>query len=593
MNHMNNLSKKIIPLLLLLVCTGLLGMLLRTTQEATLFYREQQQVFLFDTDYVLNILLTIGGFATVCAQFIIQFFKIPGVGVWITALIGGLSAGLFWLGLRKIQPSPYLLPLAFLPIAFQCLYLMSHSYHYEGLIALLFWASALCIYSYSAQKLPETFRSGLGCLLAVGLFYGAGSIALLFTLSILCLDIARKDKHWFVSLIPLLLVLIIGSLTVLAGKKPDYDHVFWQKDYVEYFVELTPFYSLSWQTALLVIPLFFLSRYLNETKAFVKALLSIALLTIASVYFVRTAASRQEKDFYTLLRMFHYIDTEQWDAITSYKELNLQNYLHLNCLNLALSHQGRLRTDLFKYPQNGIQSLLSKYQAHIEESILFSHIYYHTGITSLAYDLAFGSSVGITYGNPTMTKILIKSHLIYGYYAAAEKFISLLEKTWAYREWAASQRKFLYNDEAVENDPELGSRRRSLTDNKDLFANILSLYDNLTLILEANPRNEAALDYAISTLLLSKNMPAIKAFVEKYYGTETLPALPELLQQAVISYAEHDPEYCRQHGVTDKLLSEFSLFKQRILGLRRARKDIASGIADYRHTFWYYLILTK
>ena len=116
------------------------------------------------------------------------------------------------------------------------------------------------------------------------------------------------------------------------------------------------------------------------------------------------------------MQMFHYIDTEQWDAIISSADLNYNNYLHLNCLNLALSHKGVMQTDLFKYPQSGIQSLVSKYQAHIEESFLFSQIYYHVGITSLAYNFAFGTSVGITYGSPVMTKLLIKSHLIYGQY---------------------------------------------------------------------------------------------------------------------------------------------------------------------------------
>ena len=87
-----------------------------------------------------------------------------------------------------------------------------------------------------------------------------------------------------------------------------------------------------------------------------------------------------------------------------------------------------MQTDLFKYPQSGIQSLVSKYQAHIEESFLFSQIYYHVGITSLAYNFAFGTSVGITYGSPVMTKLLIKSHLIYGQYPAAREVYILIGK---------------------------------------------------------------------------------------------------------------------------------------------------------------------
>ena len=590
---MNNSSKKIIPILLLLLCTCLLGLHLQATQEATFFYREQQQIFLFDSEYVLNILKTIGGLATICSQFIIQFFKVPLIGSLVTALIGGVSGWLFWLTLRKIHPALYLLPLAFLPILFQYLYLIKDSYHYEGLIAMLFWSLALSLYSYGTRKFNWTYRTLIGCLLAIGLFYTMGSVAVLFVLSILLFDILQKSERWYASFIPLLLLLIVGSLCVLGGSKPDYDYVFWMKDYVEYFIELEPFYGFSWQIALLVMLLFFLSRYLDHIKTYLKALVAVALLALSGIYYTQTALQQRNKDFYALMQMFHYIDTEQWDVIISSADLNYNNYLHLNCLNLALSHKGVIQTDLFKYPQSGIQSLVSKYQAHIEESFLFSQIYYHVGITSLAYNFAFGTSVGITHGSPVMTKLLIKSHLIYGQYPAAEKFISLLEKTWAYHEWASSQRKFLYNDLAVENDPELGTKRKSLSSDKDLFANIIGLFDNLMIILEENPQNKAALDYTIGILLLSKDLPAIKMFVERFSGTEVLPTLPEPLQQAVISYAEHDPDYCRKYGVTDKVLSEFSLFKQRVLGLRHARQDITAGIADYRPTFWYYLILSK
>lgn len=590
---MNNIYRKTFAPLLFVLFTGVLWLHLQTIQEPLFFYREQQQVFLFDSVYIFTLLKPIGGLATLISQFLIQFFKVPYIGSLTTALIGGISSWLFWLTLRKIHPAFYLLPLAFLPVLFQYLYLIENSYHYEGLIAMLFWSLALSVYTYNAQKTDWTYRTLTGCLLAIGLFYTMGSIAILFVFSILLFDLLKKSERWYASFIPLLLLLIIGALCVAGGSKPSYDHVFWMKDYVEYFVELGPFHGISWQIALLIPILFFLSRYLDNIRNYLKALLTIGLVILLGIYYTQTANKHRNKDFYTLMQMFHYIDTGQWDAIISANDLNYNNYLHLNCLNLALSHKGVMQTDLFKYPQHGIQSLLSKYQAHIEESFLFSQIYDHIGVTSLAYNLAFGASVGFTYGSPNMTKLLVKSHLIYGYYPAAEKFISLLEKTWGYHEWATSQRKFLYNDQAVENDPELGTKRKSLSGNKDLFANILGLPENLMIILKENPLNKPAMDYAIAALLLSKDLPSIKMFVEKFGGTEALPILPKPLQQAVISYAEHNPDYCRQHGVSDQTLSEFTVFKQRIVGLRHARQNLATGLADYQHTFWYYLLLSK
>ena len=72
---MNNLSKKITPILLLLLCTSLLGLHLQTTQEATFFYREHQQIFLFDTEYVLNILKTIGGLLRFAPNLLCSFSR--------------------------------------------------------------------------------------------------------------------------------------------------------------------------------------------------------------------------------------------------------------------------------------------------------------------------------------------------------------------------------------------------------------------------------------------------------------------------------------------------------------------------------------
>lgn len=590
---MSDLIKKIIPGLFFLLCSILLGLHLQSTQEATFFYWEQQQLFLFDATYVWDILKNIGGGATLVSQFLVQFFCLPWVGAVVTAGLGGLTAWLFWLTLRKIQPSFYLFPLAFVPVLFQYFYMEEAAYHYEGFVAMFGWAFSLYIYGHCVSRVGWKGRTLIGSVWAVLLFVTMGSIAVLFALSALLLDILLKDERWYGGILPLLGVLVVGTLSVWAGKEPDYTHVFWMGDYVDHFFELKPFHDLSWQSALVILLLFFLSRRLGQIHRPLKILMGIALLVFFGLYYTRTAKAHKAEDFYNLRLMFHYINTEQWDAILQSKDLNPKNYLHQNCRNLALSHKNLLRTDLFKYPQNDIQSLVSKYQSFVEESWLFSQIYYQMGILSLTRNLAFATTGGIPYDSPAMIKILVKSHLIYGIYPVADKFISLLEKTWGYADWAKTQRRFLYNDVAVESDPELGMKRRSLPGINNLFSDDIGLYANLALILEANPRNEAALDYMIATLLLVKDMSTIRAFVEKYYGTEVLPALPLLLQQAVISYAEHDPAYCRAHGVSDPVLNEFVTFKRRVLNLRHSRQDVKRGLANYRQTFWYYLMFSE
>lgn len=590
---MNRIYEKSIAPAICILITLALGYILQSTQEAMFFYREQQQIFLFDYDYIASISAAIGGVSTLISQFLVQFFKLPYMGATITAALGGATAWFLWLSLKRINNALYLLPLSFAPVMLQMLYLQSENYHYEGLVAMFAVSAALALYSLLSTKLSYIYRVIIGSLLALLLFFTVGSAATLFAIAVALSDALKRLKGWYLSFAPLLLMLIIGALCVVGGHKPSYDHIYWMKDYVEYHVNIDMIYGLSWQSLLLTIVIFHISSLVKLKNRWIGAIVTIAITVGGYSLYIKSADSLRDKDKYTLIRLFHYIESEQWDEILRCRETNRLNLLHMNCVNLALSKSGKITTELFRHPQYGIQSLMSKYQAHIEESYLFSQIYDHLGMTALAYNLAFGCSVGFTHGSPAMTKILVKSHLIYGQYAAADKFISQLEKSWGYSEWATAQRRFLYNDEAVELDPELGRARKGLTDNRDLFANIIGLGDNLDIILQNNPNSRAAMDYKIATLLLSKDMAGIKDFVERYGGTEALPSLPPLMQQAVISYAEHDPLYCQAHGVSEELLSQFLQFKRRILSLRRSGQDLALGLADYRETFWYYLLLVK
>mgnify|MGYP006982334854 CR=1 FL=1 len=83
---MSTLYKKILPPLPFILLTGVLWFHLQTMQEPLFFYREQQQIFLFDSTYIFSILKQIGGLATFISQFLIQFFRIPLIGSLVTAL---------------------------------------------------------------------------------------------------------------------------------------------------------------------------------------------------------------------------------------------------------------------------------------------------------------------------------------------------------------------------------------------------------------------------------------------------------------------------------------------------------------------------
>ena len=580
---------KILVTAITIVFTVLLFLHLQTTQEFSYYYREQQQIFLQDWSFVATHMKAFGGLATVVSMSLIQFFAEPYMGALITAVIGGLTAFFLWLFLSGISKAKYLLPLSFIPVLIENVYLQSADARYEGLIAMLATAVFLWLYSLVAKH-HYIIRCIVGVAATLLLYPLFGSIALIFAVCALLFDVLTKREKAYMSLLYLLVVLVFGFVGVSNGWITDYASAFYIGFYNEYYIEPTLTLGLTWLSVPIVMMVFWGCGFIHSKSVIVGCAAFIVLAVgIASIYTIK-AKSAKNQDFYTLQELYHYVSTEQWDKITSCQNINPNVDLHMNCLNLALSHKGTLVDDLFKYPQRDVRSLITSLGAFTEENILFTQMYYRMGVVSQALKLGFGTEVGIKDGNPTVLKTLIKTRLICGEYAVADKYLSQLEKTHTYKEWADQYRRFLYDDEAVESDAELGMMRRSLPHDGVEFVSMRGVLYDLLKVLEANPQNDNARDYAIAFLLLQKDFNQIKAFVDTYYGTPILPELPVRLQEAVVSYAEKDADYCLGHGVTQQTLERFADFRQKTLGARRSGGNVKAALRGYTETFWYGIV---
>ena len=110
---------------------------LEMAQRYLFYYREQQQLFVYDLSFFCERYLTHGGLSLFVSQFIIQFFTMPYVGAIVTAAFGVLTAFFLWLALRKINNSVYLFPLCFLPVLFQVGALYDYYYYYYLMLYVL------------------------------------------------------------------------------------------------------------------------------------------------------------------------------------------------------------------------------------------------------------------------------------------------------------------------------------------------------------------------------------------------------------------------------------------------------------------------
>ncbi len=572
-----------------LIVFGALFTFLQTSFQYHFYYIEQSQLFLFSEAYIGNKLVLPGGFSMLVAEFLVQFFIRPYIGPLVTAAlltgVGICKAGI----VKRIAPASGLFILYVLPVLALLFMHFDFNYRVQGTVCYLMMTALLCGYMRIRNDL---FRLVAGCVLVPVLFWLAGSIAVLFAGMACLFEGLQKTPKWYISLIGVAEVLLMGIGTVYFSLMGEYRWVFGPDLYYHYTLHPKEIIYYSW----ICLPLVFLVAFflrnrkgLSGKKLFAGISCVVQLAMIGIVLWWGIPKYSDAKTL-RLKKLDYFARTEQWDKTIEECKGKLTNFLYMCHLNMALANKGELSDKMFNFDQRGPQGLLVQWNKSENISCMLSDIYFTMGATASSQEMAFEGYVSaMEDGNPRMLKRLVQTNLIYGTYPIAEKYISILEKTYAYRDWAESQRKYLYNDQAVESDPVLGTRRRMLPDRNSL-AMIDGLTGDLELFLEKGPANSAALQYLGAMYLLAKNLEGFKVLIEKYYGTEFLPALPVHFQEAVIVMSEKEPDYWKRFNISETIVARFADYKKQVLANRN--NSALAGLLNrsYGNTYWFYFM---
>ena len=572
-----------------LIVFGALFAFLQMCFEYHFYYIEQSQLFLFSEAYIRNKLLLPGGFSMLVAEFLVQFFIRPYVGSLVTAVlltgVGVCTAGI----VKRIAPVSGLFILYVLPMLALLFMHFDFNYRVQGTVCYLMMMALLCGYMRIRNDL---FRLVAGCVLVPVLFWLAGSIAVLFAGMVCLFEGLRKTPKWYISLIGVAEVLLLGVGTVYFSLMGEYRWVFGPDLYYHYTLHPKEIIYYSWICLPLVFLVAFFIRNKNSLsgKKWRAGISCIAQLAMIAAVLWWGMPKYSDAKTLKLKKLDYFARTEQWDKTIEECKGKLTNFLYMCHLNMALANKGELSDKMFNFDQRGPQGLLVQWNKSENISCMLSDIYFTMGATASSQEMAFEGYVSaMEDGNPRMLKRLVQTNLIYGTYPVAEKYISILEKTYAYRDWAQSQRKYLYNDEVVESDPILGTRRRMLPDRNSL-AMIKGLAGDLALFLEKGPANSAALQYLGAMYLLAKDLEGFKALVEKYYGTEFLPVLPVHFQEAVIVMSEKEPDYWKRFNVSETIVARFTDYKKQVLANRNNSAIAGLLNRSYGNTYWFYFM---
>ena len=536
-----------------------------------LAYREQQQLFLFDSAYIAGAFFKVGGLSTLVGRFIVQFFWSPALACILTALLLALSAFVFWLAFRRSASDWSLAPLCIAPVLLMGACLCDNAIHFDVLISWILCISALAVY-----RSIKSCRVGWGALITIILYLAAGPAAMVFAVTAFISDCFRSR---FASALNLLVALACalaayGLAWVPTMKAALTPSLFYDLDATMPFAHWAPWIAIP---ILAVIVENLEVLHLKKSRIL---LLTCALLVAAAPVSIGIANKFYQKQSATLYEFEYYTVNEDWDGLIKCCKKQEWMPITANYLNMALSYQGKLCDDLFKYDQRGPMSLIMTHKDRGVD-VTQAHIMFAMGNIAAAQDVSFNLLLSLNGLCPAMLKMNALIEMMRGADEVADKYLTILEKAPHYRKWARQQRQ----------SPDIGSRRNSFPDSGfSMFGDPMTELYN---VLECNSVDKQAMQYALSFLMLAKDMNSICQIVNRFYGSPALQELPATVQEAVLFQSEYlrnvenintlDEVWCLEHGVTHETIRRFEAFKQASL------QNGGKAPARFRGTFWYYL----
>ena len=231
-----------------------------------------------------------------------------------------------------------------------------------------------------------------------------------------------------------------------------------------------PILYWAWLSALVIPLLVRVSRkWISSSKNFVVTACSFALVAVIMGTLVwKNANFRAEKVMQYDFMARH----QQWNRIleTANKE-KPNNQIGVTVQNLALAMHGVLLDQLFNYNQNGIAGLLPDVKTDATSPLPTAEAFYQLGMINVAQRTVFEAQEAILdfQKSGRCYKRLAQTNLINGQYEVARKYLSALQKTLFYRDWANETLSLLGDEAAIAKHPEYGRLRKMAYDDDLTF----------------------------------------------------------------------------------------------------------------------------
>ena len=196
---------------------------------------------------------------------------------------------------------------------------------------------------------------------------------------------------------------------------------------------------------------------------------------------------------------------QQWNRILETVAAEKpNNQIGVTVQNLALAMHGLLADHLFDYNQNGILGLLPDVERDATSPLPTAEAFYQLGMVNVAQRTVFEVQEAILdfQKSARCYKRLAETNLINGSYEVARKYLTALQKTLFYREWANETLTLLGNEKAIAKHPEYGRLRQFAYDEDFYFSDHVTP-DMLESLYFSNTDNRLAFEYLKAYYMLT------------------------------------------------------------------------------------------
>ena len=584
--------------------------------RCALSYQEQYQLFLFTPSYFTERISVPGGLADYVAEFITQFYYVYALGAILLALVFFCLQRLTWVLMRRSGVSQSWYLLSFIPAVALWALMGNENVLLSFAIALLGMEELMLHYIIVRDHSRGWIAPAVYLLIAIPVGYWlVGPVVI--GLSLILMSDSQIQSN--VSATNIKSAQAQSPAEEKVHRKPLVTTLGWTLLSVLYFVAIVwlcgrflqyPYYKLfgginyfrypgiiplmQWVVAALFALLPLVASYLPRLegkKAMRAEIAQLVVIVLAAVPLLRFSFDRAT---YELIDYDYLVRTHQWQRIIEKAgKHQASSPMSVSCVNLALAMQGQLCDRLFEFYQNGAEGLFPTFTRDMTSPLPTAETFYQLGMVNDAERYTFEAQEAIPNYRKSgrLTRRIAQCEIVNGNYAVAAKYLRQLEHSLFYRQWAKSQERFLYNDAAVNADPEYGRLRDIRIKHRDYLFSDQEMDQMLGLLLVDNKKydNRMAYEYLIAYELLQRDLGRFM----RYYPLGRFVQfdhIPYAIQQVLIG------SWLQRHNTLQGM--PYSVDRQNVdatVAFIRAymtnRNDPALNQPPLAYNAWHYLLM--